>query len=108
MRDNNPGNDQAKKHFIIKLIPPRPTFHLDMSEDERYTMKQHAVYWNSLVDKGVVIVFGPVLDPRGIYGLGIMEVKTEHQARAFIADDPAVKSGLVEMEIYTILATTRK
>ncbi len=108
MQDNNPGNNQEKKHFAIKLIPPRPTFHLDMSENEKDIMKQHAAYWNDLVSKGIVIVFGPVLDPKGVYGLGILEVETEAQAHAFIAEDPAVKSGLVEMEIYPILATVRR
>ncbi len=79
-----------------------------MTEEEKYTMQKHAVYWNNLVAKGIVIIFGPVLDPKGIYRLGITEVETEALARAFIAEDPAVKSGLVEIEIYPILAAMRK
>ena len=31
-------------------------------------MKRHAAYWQSLLDKGFVLVFGPVLDPKGPYG----------------------------------------
>lgn len=108
MQDNNPGNKQEKKHFVIKLIPPRPTFHLDMSEDERDIMKQHSVYWNDLLKKGIVIIFGPVLDPKGVYGLGVVKAEDESQARAIIAPDPAVKSGLAEIEVYPIIATARK
>lgn len=108
MPENSPANNQDKKHFVIKLIPPRPTFHMDMVEKEKDIMKQHAIYWNSFLDKGIVIVFGPVLDPKGVYGLGIVETEDEAQARILFAEDPAVKSGLVLMEISLIHATLRK
>ncbi len=105
---DNPGNKQEKELFLIKLLPPRPDFHLDLSEKEMDIMNQHAVYWDELVDKGIVVVFGSVLDPKGHHFIGIVETENESRARAFIAEDPAVKSGLVKMEIYTMLATRRK
>lgn len=81
---------------------------MDMTEKDKGIMKQHAVYWNVFLDKGTVIVFGPVLDPKGVYGLGIVEADNEAQARAFVAGDSAVKSGLAGVEIALMHATLRK
>jgi hypothetical protein len=39
-------------HFVYKLIPPRPTFNLDMSDTERAIMAQHATYWQEWTEKG--------------------------------------------------------
>jgi len=105
---NNSDDTSKKKYFVFKLIPPRPSFAEDMTEEERDIMKQHVVYWTENAEKRIAIVFGPVLDPKGIYGLGIIEVESEDQAYILAAKDPAVKSGLQRLEIYPMRATLRK
>jgi hypothetical protein len=55
-------------YFVYKLIPPRPTFDADMSDDEAAIMGEHAGYWQNLIDAGHVVVFGPVSDPSGFGG----------------------------------------
>jgi uncharacterized protein len=91
----NTGNTQ----FLYKLNPPRPTFVQDMTEAERKVMQQHAIYWKGLTDRGIAIVFGLVLDPKGPWGVGIVEAADEPDARAIGTNDPAVKAGLT-FEIY--------
>ena len=108
MQGDTSGNSSAKKYFVLKLIPPRPTFAEDMTEKERDIMKQHAAYWKEKADQGIVLVYGPVLDPKGEYGLGIIEVDDENQARTFAADDPTVKSGLNKIEIHPMQAILGK
>ena len=108
MQGDTYDNSSAKKYFVLKLIPPRPTFAEDMTEKERDIMKQHAAYWKDKAGKGIVIVYGPVLDPIGAYGLGIIEVDDEDQARVFAEDDPTVKSGLNRIEIYPMRAILGK
>ena len=88
MHGDNSGNSPAKKYFVLKLIPPRPTFAEDMTNEEKAIMKQHAAYWKVKADHGVAIVYEPVLDPKGVYGLGIIEVDNEDQARAFCSRRP--------------------
>jgi hypothetical protein len=73
---------------MIKLIPPRQTFAKDMTKEEIDIMKLYAAYWKEKADRGIVIVFGPVLDPKGVYGLEIIEVENEDQARAFRRSRP--------------------
>jgi len=86
-----------KKYFALRLIPSRPTFSQDMSPEERSIMMQHVGYWKGLMDKGFVLAFGPVLDPAGVYGLGIVEVDNEDQVKEFTTNDPAASINRYEV-----------
>jgi uncharacterized protein YndB with AHSA1/START domain len=97
----NPGKT-SKSYFALQLIPARPTFSQDMSEEEKNIMRRHVGYWQELMRKGEAVVFGPVLNPAGAYGLGIVGVEGEAQVQALIADDPA--NGLIGYEFHPMLA----
>jgi uncharacterized protein YciI len=88
-------------YFVYKLVPPRPTFGVgDMTEPEADIMGDHAAYWSQHLADGTVIVFGPVADPAGNWGLAVIETDTEADALALRDADPAVTSGLATAEIY--------
>jgi hypothetical protein len=38
---------------------------------------------------GVAVVFGPVADPKGPWGFGVIRVKSEEQMRKLVEHDPA-------------------
>lgn len=95
-----------KVHYTLYLNPPRPTFMQDMTDEERSIMQKHIVYWNDLMSQGKVLAFGPVLDPQGVYGLGIVEVENEDQVKTMISKDPA--NGLNKYEYYLMKAVTQK
>jgi uncharacterized protein YndB with AHSA1/START domain len=80
------------KYFLCRLIPPRPSFPFDMNEAERATMQEHVGYWTAQMNAGTAIIFGPVADPKGAWGLGVVRVKDEAEVRAFEAGDPAIRS----------------
>jgi len=80
--------------FVYKLVAPRPTFAQTMTDSEAALMREHGRYWIDLVGKGVVIVFGPVADPKGTWGLAVLEADNEIQADACGANDPAIKAGV--------------
>jgi uncharacterized protein YciI len=75
-----------------------------MSEEEREVMGRHAAHWQPLVDSGAMVVFGPVLDDTGSWGLGVVETEDEDELRSFAARDPVVTTGTAEIEIGTMLA----
>ena len=77
------------QNFFVRLIPPRTTFSQDMTADERRVMQQHVGYWTDLMHKGFAIVFGPVMDPAGVYGIGVIQAENEDQLRTLIDGDPA-------------------
>lgn len=82
------------KHFFSKLIPPRTTFPGDMTPVEAKAMQQHSDYWRALVNADRAIVLGPVMDPAGAYGVGIIRATDAAEARAMVDDDPVIKAGL--------------
>ena len=59
--------------FVFRLIPPRPSFALDLTDAERALMDRHADHWQPLVDAGRMVAFGPVMDGSGSWGLGVVE-----------------------------------
>ena len=95
-----------KKYFVLYLRPPRPSFSQDMTTEERNIMLQHVAYWNDLMIKGFVVALGPVIDPNGVYGLGIIEAESLEQVNGFTTNDPA--NGLNKYEIFPMMAVTPK
>jgi uncharacterized protein YciI len=87
------------KSWLIRIIPPRPTFDKDSTPAEDALMDQHFAYWKDLNDKGICIFGGPVLDPKGVYGIIIVRAATEEEANALAAGDPSVKAGLNKNEV---------
>jgi hypothetical protein len=83
----------APQYYVIRLSPPRPTFMADMTAEERAMMQEHVAYWHGQLAAGKVIVFGPVADPKGPWGLGVVRVADESELRRFEAEDPAIRSG---------------
>jgi uncharacterized protein YciI len=90
--------------FVFRLQAPRPTFALDMSDEEREIMGRHAAHWQPLIESGQMAVFGPVLDDTGSWGLGVVEAEDEEELRAFAARDPVVTTGTGHIEMGKMLA----
>lgn len=70
-----------------------------MSEDERLLMDNHSVYWKDLEEQGIALIYGPVFDPNGVWGLGIIEAENEEEARAYMNNDPSMKAHLNTFEL---------
>jgi uncharacterized protein YciI len=86
-------------HYLYKLIPPRPTFATDMTDAERTVMGQHVGYWQQLLERGSAVVFGPVNDPAGSWGLAVVNAESKADVDTVGRNDPAVVSGVARFEI---------
>ncbi|HXH26577.1 MAG TPA: YciI family protein [Candidatus Acidoferrum sp.] len=84
-------------YFFVKTQNPRPSFHLDMTTDERKTMQEHVAYWSAKAAVGIAVVFGPVMDPAGVYGIGVYKVGDEAEMKELLQHDPA--NGLLKYEV---------
>ncbi len=92
-------------YFLLKLIPPRTTFAQDMTIAERALMQEHSAYWTALAEKRTAIVFGPVADPQGVWGVAVVEAEDEAKVRVLAENDPVMKAGDgFRHEIYPMLA----
>lgn len=89
--------------FVFRLIAPRPDFAMTLSDEEREVMGRHAAHWQPFVEEGRMVVFGPVLDATGSWGLGVVEADDEAEVRAHAEADPVVTSGTARVEVGTLL-----
>jgi uncharacterized protein YciI len=92
-------------HFFLKLLPRRPTFSQDITPEEKVIMHQHSAYLKGFADKGIIIVFGPVFDPKGTYGIAVVKAENEEQVKEIIANDPA--STINTYEFYPMRAVVK-
>jgi len=81
-------------YFYVKLNAPRATFLTDMTDAERAIMDAHIARWVSLTQERTAVLFGPVFDPAGGFGVGILEVADEKAAHDIMVQDPTTTSGL--------------
>ena len=81
-------------YFLCRLLPPRTNFMTTMSPEERGIMQAHVGYWSGKVATGNALAFGPVADPNGGYGIGIIRVSDAAELEALRAADPATQANI--------------
>jgi uncharacterized protein YciI len=91
----------AKSTFLV-VYRPGPSWVTGKSLSEQ-PLKEHGNYMLSLYTKGSLKFAGPFGDDAG--GAVVLEVSSEAEARAIVAADPAVKSGIFlhEMHPWTLV-----
>jgi uncharacterized protein len=81
-------------YFFYKLLPPRTTFPADMTPAEAGLMQQHALYWRNWMEAGHVIAFGPVADPKGTFGVAILQLEEGMDPHSLADNDPVIAAGV--------------
>jgi uncharacterized protein len=89
----------GKEHFIIKLIPARATFVDDMTDAEGAKMGEHFAYLKKLTSEKKVLLAGPSINGPKTFGLIVVEVANEAEARDIAQGDPSVKAGIQRFEL---------
>jgi uncharacterized protein YciI len=85
--------------FVLRLIAPRPNFAQTLTESEREIMTRHADHWRPYLERGDMVVFGPILTDDDSYGLAVVEADEEQAVREFAAQDPVVTTGTAAFEV---------
>jgi uncharacterized protein YciI len=89
--------ETAAKATYLVLYRPGPAWLTGKSVMEQ-PLKEHGKYMLSLYIKGSMKLAGPLTDNAG--GAVLLEVSNEAEAKAIVANDPAVKSGVFEYEMH--------
>jgi hypothetical protein len=84
--------------FVLRLIAPRPRFAETLTDSERAIMDRHAAHWRPYLERGDMVVFGPILTDEDSYGLAVVETDDEQALLEFAAQDPVVTSGTAAFE----------
>ncbi|HEY9266234.1 MAG TPA: YciI family protein [Mycobacterium sp.] len=97
---------EAWSLFLFRLIPPRADFAQTMTDDEQQAMAQHMAYWKGLLAQGRVVVYGPVADPEGVWGMGVLRAADRAEVLAIAERDPSVTAGVNTFEVFEIMGGT--
>ena len=85
--------------FVLRLIAPRPNFAQSLTDSEREIMNRHADHWRPYLERGDMVVFGPILTDDDSYGLAVVETDDEQALREFAVQDPVVTTGTAQFEL---------
>jgi uncharacterized protein YciI len=84
-------------HFLYLISPKNDWTNGEMSEEEGRLMGEHFMYLKGKFDEGKVLLVGPCEDRSR--GVGILEADSLEEAEAIGFNDPAVKAGIVNLEL---------
>lgn len=91
------------KYYLCKFIPPRADFLATMSDEEKKLMGQHGAFLNDLMEKGLIVAHGPVIEASGGYGVSLYQIADDQDISLLTSEDPIVKNGVGHYEHYTML-----
>jgi hypothetical protein len=90
--------------FVLRLMAPRPNFAQTITDAEREIMNRHAAHWRPYLERGDMVVFGPILTDVDSNGLAVVETEDEQALREFAALDPVVTTGTAAFEFGRLAA----
>ncbi len=97
LADSREGDSMPDaKHYLIKLLGTRDGWPGDMTDEEFKIMQEHFAYLKDLTAKKKVIAAGPVSDE---FGLIILQVSSEEEAREIMKNEPSVAQGVHKYEM---------
>jgi uncharacterized protein YciI len=102
MSTREPERETTMSWYLYRLLPGRRDFAATMTDDERAIMGRHVQYWSEHLASGRVMIFTPVADPAGDWGLGIVQAQTPADAAALGDADPAVVSGIARYDVLAL------
>ena len=82
------------KYYFYRLQLSRPTFLSDMTGEEKGLLMKHDAYLQDLLTKKKAIVFGPVADPAGLWGAGVLQLDDGEDAQALMDADPIIQENI--------------
>ena len=99
----------ATGQYLLRLDPIRPGFTLqNMTPEEGRLASQHLQYLVSLVDSGKLSLAAQVFDPKGLWGIVIVNAPDAETARALLEGDPGVKGKMFRGEALPVRVVLQK
>ncbi len=99
----------ATSQFLLRLDPTRAGFTLqNMTPEEARLATQHVQYLKSLLDSGKMTLAAQAFDPKGLWGIVIVNAPNLEAARALLEGDPGVKGNMFRGEVMPLRVVFEK
>lgn len=91
-----------KKQFLYTLkVVPRLVKAKGWTDADNKIVEQHVQQLQRLLTKGQLILAGRTLnEDEAAFGIVILEVESEAEARQLMESDPAVKAGIMKAQLF--------
>lgn len=90
----------ATGQFLLRIEPTRTGLTLqNMTAEEGRLAAQHVQYLKSLLDSGKLSLAAQAFDPKGFWGMVIVNAPDRETARALLDGDPMVKANMFRGEV---------
>ncbi len=93
------ADDYGMKKYIMAFLKSGRTELTDKEEQERL-QGEHMKNINRMAEDGKLVIAGPFMDDQSVRGIYIFDVRTIDEARELTSTDPAIKAGVLEMELH--------
>jgi uncharacterized protein YciI len=99
----------ATGQFLLRIEPTRAGFTLqNMNAEEARLAAQHFQYLKSLHDSGKLSLAAQAFDPKGFWGIVIVNAPDRETARALLDGDPMVKANTFRGEVIPLRVVFEK
>jgi uncharacterized protein YciI len=89
--------------FLLRMEPVRSGFTLqNMTAEETQLANQHFAHLQKLFADGKLTYAAQVFDPKGLWGIVVVNAADLESAQAILNSDPGVKAGLFRGEAIPI------
>ena len=93
------ADEYGMKKYVLCFLKTGPNKSLS-TDSAKKIQAAHLKNITRLAAQGKLIVAGPFLDQTELEGIFIFNVETVEEAKAFADTDPAVKAGILIMELH--------
>ena len=104
-----PAQPAATGQFLLKIEPTRTGFTLkNMTAEEARLATQHVQHLKSLFDSGKLSLAAQAFDPKGFWGMVIVNAPDRQTAQALLDGDPMVKANMFRGEVIPLRIVLEK
>ena len=93
------ADEYGMKKYVMAFLTSGKTKITDAAERQKIQMA-HLKNIQKLAAEGKLIVAGPFLDDQPLRGIFIFNVESVEEARKLTESDPAIKAGILKMELH--------
>jgi uncharacterized protein YciI len=97
-KPGEPPPDMTTYYLVMLVKGPKWTPGTSPALEQ--LQREHLAHLRKLALAGKLVLAGPLTDGGTIRGLGVFKVASIDEARALEAEDPAVKSGRLAVEVH--------
>jgi len=92
--------------YYIGLIRRGSKWTPEVTEETERVQAEHLAHIRKMFEDGVLVIAGPFTDDGDLRGVFLFRTDTLEEAKTFAANDPAVRSGRLIVDIHPWMVPT--